>query len=485
MNASIMWFRQDLRLSDNPALTAALESSRTVIPLFVLPQLSGHAWSIGEASRWWLNESLQALSHDISELGSRLIIRRGNPGEVLTEIARQYSVADIYSNEVYEPGERTEDKKVAAALEQQGITIHRHHGNLLLAPELVKNKSNAPYRVFTPFYRYYVQNGYATQLAERPDQLPPVPGDIGSVATDFPDLLPANGWYQKLDNYWEPGENGVVKCLAELTDDKLAGYPGNRDIPSQSGTSRLSPHLHFGEISPRQVIDRLDSLVSQSTYPGISKGRESLLRQLVWRDFACHILHHFPHTANKPFNADYERFPWQQADSKLLVAWQTGKTGIPIIDAGMRELWETGWMHNRVRMIVASLLTKNAGQHWLHGAKWFWDTLVDADLANNSMGWQWVAGCGVDAAPYFRIFNPVSQSKKFDPDGRYLVRWVPEIRNLPLRYLHEPWATPGEIQRHCGVEIGRDYPAPVIDIAASRKHALDMYNRFRTEKDQA
>lgn len=479
MNTSIIWFRQDLRLSDNPALAAALENHESVVPVFFLPQDQDADWSIGEASRWWLHHSLQALSHDISKLGSRLIIRRGSAQELLAEIAQQCSATDIYINEVYEPRGREGDSNISTALGEHGITVHRYHGNLLLAPGQVKNKSNAAYRVFTPFYRYYVQHGYVTQLAQRPAQLPPVPAEIRSEKLDLPGLLPANNWYTKLGKHWSPGEYGAEKTLAGISEEKLAGYPENRDIPSEPGTSQLSPHLHFGEVSPRQVIDRLDSLASQSTYPGISQGRESLVRQLVWRDFACHILYHFPHTTNKPFNNDYDRFPWQEMDSELITAWQTGNTGIPIVDAGMRELWETGWMHNRVRMIVASLLTKNAGQHWLHGAKWFWDTLVDADLPNNSMGWQWVAGCGVDAAPYFRIFNPVSQSKKFDPDGSYLLRWVPEISKLPPRHLHEPWTTPEHIQQQCSVIIGRDYPHPVLDLASSRKRALDAYQALR------
>jgi deoxyribodipyrimidine photo-lyase len=477
-NLSIFWFRQDLRLHDNPALTAALDHGQQLLPVYILPDEQDE-WATGEASRWWLQKSLSALAGNISKLGSRLIIRRGTPRDVLAKLVEQHGASDVFFNATYEPQALLEDAELATALRDHDTIIHSYHGNLLKTPSEVKNKSDAPYKVYTPFYRFYLQAGYDTHTVDAPAELPPVDEGIDGLPPDSLNLLPEHQWQQKLEKYWQPGEEGAMQLIKEIDAEKLANYSEARDFPAATGTTKLSPHLHFGEISPRQLVTHLDQLAATSSGNALMKGRENLVRQLIWRDFAYHILVHFPHTTDRPFQDGFDQFPWRETDEEFLSAWKQGKTGIPIVDAGMRELWETGWMHNRVRMIVASLLTKNARQHWLEGARWFWGTLVDADLANNSMGWQWVAGCGVDAAPYFRIFNPVSQSKKFDPDGEYLKRWLPELAPLPTRYIHEPWAAPADILDDANIRLGRDYPCPLIDIAETRKEALAEYNSFR------
>lgn len=476
MDCAIVWFRQDLRLADNPALTAALSNHKKVIPFFCHYSESSDAWAPGEASYWWLHHSLLSLSDDIKARGSRLIIRQGEALNTLKELIRETNATDIYCNFLYEPSLARIDSSVRQALEKDGIHFHAFHGSLLKPPSEVKNKSDLPYRVFTPFYRFYLQQGFSTQLAPKPRKLAPVSTRLQSLNVNELNLLPTVKWYSKLGEYWQPGEQPAIRRLQKFCKQALGNYPEGRDIPSVDGTTNLSPYLHFGEISPRTIIGRIEETASSTN---LNNAKDEVIRELVWRDFASHILVHFPYTTDKPFQESFSRFSWKKSDKHLLDAWQRGQTGIPIIDAGMRQLWDTGWMHNRVRMIVASFLTKNGNLHWLNGARWFWDTLVDADLANNSMNWQWVAGCGVDAAPYFRIFNPVTQGRKFDPEGEYVRQWVPELSVLPARYIHEPWTMPDEIQKKVAIVIEKDYPAPVLDISETRKQALANYNQFR------
>lgn len=479
MDTVIFWFRQDLRLNDNPALHAALKHARQVIPLYIYTDDESGSWPLGGASRWWLHYSLLALNTDLEKLGSRLITRAGSSNSILLELARQTGASEIFCNALYEPDHIKRDERIKHELQQHDIQWHSYHGNLLCAPGHVRNKSDQAYKVFTPFYRYYLKHGFDTRLTSKPKQFTAVDKGVKSIKVQSLQLLPSIKWYTHFSNDWHPGEQGAKTRLQQFCHQSLEHYPVNRDIPATDGTSHLSPHLHFGEISPRQIIAALDKTVASSPKPGLGNARDALIRQLIWRDFAHHILVHFPHTADKPFNPTYENFPWKRTHKSFLKAWQQGNTGIPIIDAGMRELWLTGYMHNRVRMIVASLLAKNANLHWINGARWFWDTLVDADLANNSMNWQWVAGCGVDAAPYFRIFNPVTQGKRFDPDGEYIRRWIPELTNFPNHYIHEPWIASVDIQQQAGIIIGKDYPQPIIDISTTRKQALENYNRYR------
>ncbi|TDY00921.1 cryptochrome/photolyase family protein [Thiohalophilus thiocyanatoxydans] len=468
----ILWFRQDLRLHDNPALQAALTDASRIIPIYIHDDTT--AWVAGAASRWWLHHSLTALADKLKQLGSRLIIRDGQSTEVLQQLINETGADTVYCNRVYEPAGLKRDKQLRRQLNENGITFSVYQGNLLREPDTVRNLSGQPYKVFTPFYKCYLREGWDNHVYPAPKQLPGVATRIKSKKIADLDLLPTIGWDSGFNDHWQPGEAGAWKRLSRFLRNDLADYHQARDVPSQQGTSRLSPHLHFGEISVRAILGELDRQDRR-------RQGTSFIRELIWRDFAYSVLFHFPHTTDKPFDQRFNHVKWKTS-KKLLQAWQQGRTGYPLVDAGMRELWQTGYMHNRVRMIVASFLTKNGMVHWKKGAEWFWDTLVDADLAANSMNWQWVAGCGVDAAPYFRIFNPVTQSQKFDKNGLYIRRWVPELAKLPNKYIHEPWKAPEEVQQQAECIIGKDYPEPIIDLKATREAALEIYKKQITGK---
>ena len=471
----IVWFRADLRLHDNPALYAAVNRGELIIPVYIhAPQEEGQ-WQRGAASCWWLHHSLASLARDLKQRGSRLILRAGNSREQLEQLIEQTGATAVYTTRGYSPTGIKRDNKIQQALRKANIDFTLYNGNLLVEPDSIHNKAGQPFKVFTPFWRTHQQHFSLPGLLPAPNHLPAVPTRLSSTALGNLELLPKLPWDKGLRNTWLVGEHAALQQLQTHTTEVSAEYPAVHDRPDIDGTSQLSPYLHFGELSVRQVAHTLMQLQRRKT---AQAGATALLRQLVWRDFAHHILWHFPATTDKPFNSRYDRFPWQRrTKSRLLKAWQQGQTGFPIIDAGMRQLWQTGWMHNRVRMIVASLLSKNAGIHWQLGARWFWDTLVDADLAQNSMNWQWVAGCGVDAAPYFRIFNPVLQSQKFDPRGEYIRRWVPELAGLPTKFIHQPELTPPLIQQASGVLIGTDYPEPMLDLKTSREQALQHYRQ--------
>ena len=419
-------------------------------------------WAAGAASRWWLHHSLVALEHSIKKSGGRLIVRRGSALESLRELIRQTGATLVCWNKLYEPDALARDAKVANALHDDEVSVEQFNSSLLFEPGTLLNKQQLPYRVFTPFWRT-VEKELATLPAPHrsPRKLPTVKRSIQSIPINELSLLPKIRWDEGLAQSWTPGENGALKQLRSFGK-HAAQYPTGRDRPDLMQTSRLSPHLHFGEIGPRQILTAL-------------RDHNSYLRQVGWREFAHHLLFHFPATTDKPLDARFAKQRWQRSPSHLK-AWQRGATGIPLVDAGMRELWRTGWMHNRVRMIVASWLTKNLQINWLVGARWFWDTLVDADLANNTLGWQWVAGCGADAAPYYRIFNPVLQAKRFDPHRRYIRQWVPEIAGLPDRWIHEPWAAPEAVLQRASVQLGVTYPRPIVDLGDSRKRALRVYS---------
>lgn len=479
MTTAILWFRKDLRLQDNPALRAALQNNDCVIPFYCHNDLENKDWQIGEASRWWLHHSLDSLANNIKDLGSRLIIRNGSALKALQQLIKETQATQVYCNSMYEPDSVSGDIEINLWLMKQSIGFHCYDGNTLMSPASIKNKQGQPYRVFTPFYRYYLTHGFETRLSKPPKKLPVVPTKIFSEKVASLDLLPKHQWYKKFERYWKPGETGAKEKLKHFSNTNLITYPDSRDLPGDDKTSKLSPHLHFGEISPRQIIHALNNYSEDSEQYEFTNAYDGFIRQLIWRDFAYYILLHFPHTSEQSFNLRFDKFPWKKADKKFLTAWQKGMTGIPIVDAGMRQLWETGSMHNRVRMIVASLLTKNANLHWQQGARWFWDTLVDADLAQNSMNWQWVAGSGVDAAPYFRIFNPVTQGKRFDPDGNYVRFWVPELKDFPARYIHDPWNATEDLQQQANCIVGKDYPQPILDISQTRQQALENYNNFR------
>jgi deoxyribodipyrimidine photo-lyase len=468
MSTAIVLFRRDLRLADNPALNAACAEHAQVLPVYIHAPAEDNAWPAGAASRWWLHHSLASLDATLHTHHAALHLRRGDTLEQLRELIRRSGAGAVYWNRLYEPASIARDTRIKSALREEGIAVHSHNAALWCEPWQIATQQGQPYKVFTPYWRNLRPQLQATE----PLPVPRMPG-WRELPDGLPlaalDLLPRIAWADGLAAGWQPGEAGVQELLEIFGDDAIGDYAHARDLPARHGTSRLSPHLHFGEISPRQIHFALDRRARASD----SKRRpdiEPYLRELGWREFAHHLLFHFPQTPTENFNPRFADFPWAAPDEALLARWQQGRTGIPLVDAGMRELWHTGWMHNRVRMIVASFLTKNLRQHWLHGARWFWDTLVDADLANNTLGWQWVAGCGADAAPYFRVFNPVTQSKKFDPDGLYLRRWLPELADVPTALLHEPWKDPALLKRS-------GYPAPMVDLAISRQGALAAYGQ--------
>jgi deoxyribodipyrimidine photo-lyase len=470
MSTAIVWFRRDLRLADNPALSAACAAHEHVVPLYTHAPHEDADWAPGGASRWWLHHSLQALQAQLDKHRAPLHIHHGDSLAVLQQVLAQTGATAVYWNRLYEPAAIARDGGIKAVLRAQGVQVESCNASLWREPWQVATKQQGPYRVFTPFWRNLRTELSSSQPLPIPESLQSM--DVGgSLSLEALNLLPSVRWDTGLRDTWMPGEQGAYELLDIFADDAVGDYAIARDVPSRHGTSRLSSHLHFGEISPRQIhrylADRATA-VDARRRPDI----EPYLRELGWREFAHHLLYHFPNTPTANFNAQFDGMAWAPAREVTLERWQAGRTGIPLVDAGMRELWHTGWMHNRVRMIVASFLTKNLRVHWHQGARWFWDTLVDADLANNTLGWQWVAGTGADAAPYFRVFNPVTQALKFDAQGHYLRRWLPELSDAPLPLLHEPWKDPALLKRS-------GYPAPMIDLQQSRAAALNAYQSLR------
>lgn len=493
MSCTLLWFRQDLRVTDNPALLAAAERGGPVVPVYIWSPQDEGEWAPGGASRWWLHHALAALQRQLKSLGSRLILRQGPAPECITQLARETGASAVLWTRRYEPHTRAVEQEVESALVGTGVGVETFNGSLLLEPEGALTKQGRPYQVFTAFWNASRQRMAANQPVAAPSRLPaPAKWPRNDALADF-QLLPKLGWSAGFTEYWKP-EADPGGLLEEFVSDGLADYPQDRDHPALHGTSRLSPYLHHGQISPRQVWQRVAGGQSPSSRrsfhsrrrdgdsPNTRRGRsassDAFLRQIAWREFGNHLLYHFPETPEQPLRPEFRKLGWRD-DPAALSAWQKGCTGYPLVDAGMRELWRTGWMHNRVRLVVASFLTKDLLIPWQLGEKWFWDTLVDADLANNTLGWQWVAGCGADAAPYFRILNPVLQGERFDPGGDYVRKWVPELAKLPDEWIHQPWAAPPLLLADAGVQLGRDYPEPLIEHAAARKRALAAYERMR------
>lgn len=416
-----------------------------------------------------------------------MLVLRGDPRQLLPELAQACGTDSVYWNRCYEPWQIQCDRELKAALQEQGIAVHSHNGALLWEPWTVHKKDGSPYRVFTPYYRKgclgigapatpLPQPEKATilaaeDLAGKGSRLTDIKAAAGETAIEQLELLPRIPWDEGLRASWEIGEVAARQRLADFLDNGLSGYQEGRNFPAKRNVSGLSPYLHFGEISPRQVWHEAQAAALPA---GLDKDLDSFCSELGWREFSCYLLYHFPTLPHENFQAKFDHFPWAE-DAELLKAWQSGQTGFPLVDAGMRELWETGYMHNRVRMVVASFLIKNLLQHWRKGEAWFRDTLVDADLASNSASWQWVAGCGADASPYFRIFNPVTQSEKFDPQGEYIRRFVPELAGLPDKQIHKPWAASAGLLSSAGITLGKDYPHPIVDLKASREHALAAF----------
>lgn len=477
MSIAILWFRCDLRLADNPALLSALAAAETVIPVYIHPPSSGQPWAIGSASRWWLHHSLKSLDDSLRSLGSNLLIHSGDPLLVLRALIAQTGADRVYWNRLYEPAEIDRDTRIKKSLREDGLTVETYNSRLLYEPWAIRRPNGEPYRVFTPFWKAMSAAGLRIPAEPPPTRMPPNPQGLQGESLDSLELLPKIPWDDGFYDAWSVGEAAALTQLDQFSSAGVFSYKTQRDLPGQAGTSRMSPHLHFGEISPRQIVAHL----MEHQEAGLNAGCESYLREIAWREFATHLLFHFPHTCDTPLDERFLRIPWRDNYANDLRQWQQGQTGFPIIDAGMRELWRTGWMHNRVRMIVASLLTKNLLVPWQEGARWFWDTLVDADLACNSMGWQWTAGCGADAAPYFRIFNPVLQGERFDPKGDYVRRWVPELARLPAGVIHKPWEARESELSACGVKLGQSYPRPIVDLKDSRVRALGAFSAIKSE----
>ncbi|HUR57889.1 MAG TPA: deoxyribodipyrimidine photo-lyase [Opitutaceae bacterium] len=482
VSPTVLWFRQDLRLQDNPALHAAVERGAPIIPVYILDEAGEGRWPWGGASRWWLHHALEALDSSLRERGSRLILRYGDAMAVLQEMMAAQRAGALYWNRRYEPAAVARDRRIKAEFSAAGIEVKSFNSALLHEPHTVANKEGKPFQVFTPYWRtcLTLTVDAPTRFSARTLSCPaawPRSEALGDL-----DLLPHRDWAAGFGEVWEPGEQGGSKRLQQFAKNAIAGYAEGRDRPDRDGTSMLSPWLHFGEIGPRQIWGAVQDLAKESgVFPPHNSARV-FLSEIGWREFAYHLLLHYPDMPERSHRAEFAHFPWAADPGGVnLRAWQRGQTGYPIVDAGMRQSWRTGWMHNRVRMIVASFLVKHLRLPWQRGAEWFWDTLVDADLANNTLGWQWSAGCGADAAPYFRIFAPVLQGRKFDPEGDYVRRWVPELERVPPEYVHAPWEAPATVLASAGVRLGENYPRPVVDHGKARAEALAAFQQMRSQ----
>ncbi|OJU82236.1 MAG: deoxyribodipyrimidine photolyase [Chlamydia sp. 32-24] len=468
----IIWFRQDLRVEDHPALQEAIDKSHHIVPLYIYSEEEKNKWKIGAASKWWLHHSLESLSNDLKSLNLKLIIRKGDPEEELKKIIKESQSKAVYWSRMYEPFTIKRDTKIKQAL-SQGIEVKTFKSSLLFEPWDILNKQGKPFQVFTAFWKSCLAKESSFELSKISKKPSISTPKLHSLTIDELELLPKIHWDKGIAATWHPGTANAKKYVKEFIEKEIVNYKEDRDFPSLPGVSHMSPYLHFGEISPKMIwqmaLEKHDFAKE-----------ESYLRQLGWREFGYHLLYHFPFTTENPLQENFTKFEWVKNESHLK-AWQKGKTGYPFVDAGMRQLWKTGWMHNRLRLVVGSFLVKDLLINWKEGSKWFWDTLVDADLANNTLGWQWVGGCGADAAPYFRIFNPVLQSEKFDPKGEFIRKWIPEIAALPDKWLHKPWEAPEDELRKAGITLGDNYPYPIVNHEEARKKALEKFNTIKAQ----
>ena len=469
MGTVVVWFRDDLRLADNPALAAAVRTGKRVVCLFVLDEASPGHRPLGAASRWWLHHSLAELTAALRRHGAALVLRRAAAAQALARLVREADAEAVFWNRRYAPAETATDTAIKRDLRQSGVEVTSFGANLLHEPWDILAKGGEPYKVFTPFWRAVRARGEPREALPAPEMLPSISA-LPSDRLDTWGLLPTGpDWSGGLAEAWTPGEAGARAALLRFLDGAAAGYADRRDRPDKAGTSRLSPHLRFGEVSPVQIWHAVRHAESTGALPG--RDAEKILAEVGWRDFSYSLLHSAEDLAGINIQRRFDAFPWR-SDAGAFRAWTKGETGYPLVDAGMRQLYQTGWMHNRVRMVAASFLVKHLLIDWRRGEEWFWDTLVDADPANNPASWQWVAGTGADAAPYFRIFNPVIQGETFDPHGAYVRRFVPELARLPDAFVQKPWQAPDSTLAQAGIRLGRDYPRPIVDHAAARRRAL-------------
>lgn len=463
---AIIWFRNDLRLSDNSALIKACQH-QNVVPLYIYDEDA--ARKIGAAKQLWLHHALENLADNLREVGSELILRNGTEKSVLESVITETDAKAVYWNRRYEPQAIEKDIALKSDIKDRGLMVESFKGHLLHEPTQLTTKAGTPFKVFTPFWRTLDATIEVQVPYPAPKTVPQLPQKLESATLDSLGLLPTRpDWSGTIVEKFTPGESTAQTILHDYLDNDVSKYKDQRDFPALDATSKLSPYLTFGEISPRQIWHASENI----------SGAQPFRRQLAWRDFSYHLLFHNPGLDQVNFNRAFDAFQWDKND-ELLAIWQKGKTGYPIVDAGMRELWQTGYMHNRVRMIVASFLTKHLLIDWREGEKWFWDTLVDADPANNTAGWQWVAGSGADASPYYRIFNPIIQGKKFDADGEYVKKYIPELKDLDPKYIHAPWETPEAVLKSISLEFGRDYPKPIVEHSFARNRALEAYGQMK------
>jgi deoxyribodipyrimidine photo-lyase len=495
----VLWLRRDLRLGDNPALLVAAEDARErrggLLPVFVWEPRERRTWAPGGAARWWLWHSLGSLDADLRRLGSRLIVERGDPVDVVAALAARVGAGAVVWASGLEPDEVADDRALETALHASGIDARiTPQVNLLADPLAVRTRDGRPYTVFTPFWRARLAGPTPEEPLPAPTTLPAPPRQPTGPALAELEQEALRPWAAEFAAVWRPGEEGARARLERFLERPLGEYAADRDRPDLEGSSRLSPHLRWGELTARQVWHAVEGTLAEAGLdleaalgppsweadqaPGLRRSAGAFLRQLGWREFGHHLLAAFPHTATQPLHERFARFPWRD-DPVALDAWRRGGTGYPIVDAAMRQLWATGWAHNRARLLAGSFLVKDLLLPWQDGAAWFWDTLVDADLANNTLGWQWVAGCGADAAPYFRVFNPVTQGRRHDPDGAYVRHWVPELAGLDPAHAHAPWlASRGELFR-AGDGPADAYPPPIVDHGEARARALAAYEAVR------
>lgn len=472
--STLVWFRCDLRVADNPALQAAIETGQPILPVFIFDPEADEDWKPGGASQWWLHHALEQLQADLSAIGLSLSLHRGDTANIIRKLIGSNHASHVYWNRRYEPHIIKRDKELKLNLTNNGVRAKSFNAGLLFEPWTIKNKSGKPFQVFTPYWRHCASLKIPSPTVVDTSEAKATKNIPKSLDIEQLDLLPHLPWASGFSELWNPADLDVSSRIRQFLSSPIDDYSILRDRPDHLGTSLLSPFLSFGQIGPRQIMQMAQEA-------GESASESRYLSQIGWREFSYHLLYHFPHIPDQPLKAAYRDFP-SHPDENLLGLWQEGKTGYPIVDAGMRQLWATGWMHNRVRMITASFLVKHLMQPWQSGARWFWDTLVDADLANNTQGWQWTAGCGADASPYFRVFNPITQGAKFDPKGEYTKRWIPELRDLPVKYLFSPWTAREHALQEAGIKLGVDYPEPIVSHFAGRNRALEAFARFQESR---